>query len=53
MCVCVSCTQLGWECINPKKQSKKKYKNSGTVNLDFVKVKDNRLSCYTNTADFS
>jgi hypothetical protein len=31
-------TKLAWECINPKKQSKKKYKNSGTVNLDFVKV---------------
>lgn len=30
--------QLQWECINPKKQSKKKYKNSGTVNLESVKV---------------
>ncbi|CAI8037851.1 Copine-1 [Geodia barretti] len=30
--------KLAWECINPKKQSKRKYKNSGTVNLDSVKV---------------
>lgn len=31
---------LTWECINPKKLSKKKYKHSGIVKLLLVQVKE-------------
>ena len=40
--------QLQWDCINPSKQSKKKYKNSGTVFLESV-----RVSCSTHTVGHS
>jgi len=30
--------QLQWDCINPDKMKKKKYKNSGTVYLQSIKV---------------
>lgn len=31
-------SELKWECINPKKTTKRKYKNSGVVKLLSIKV---------------
>lgn len=36
--------QVRWDCINPKKQQKKKnYKNSGVIVLDSIRVKTNSI----------
>ena len=37
--------KMSWPCINPKKTHKKKYKDSGTVTLDTIKVSVQDVEC--------
>ena len=37
--------KMSWPCINPKKTHKKKYKDSGTVTMDIIKVSVQDVEC--------